>query len=90
MRLLPVTVVLLAVSVVQAQKPSTIDPLNLFEDPVPLTDGNGNVLVTGRGQGCPSVVDYNGDGLLDIVLGGKFKAGAGRGLRGSCVVGRSQ
>ena len=46
-------------------------PAALFEEPVPLADASGVTLITGKAQGCPYAADYNGDGVIDIILGAK-------------------
>jgi len=46
-----------------------VNPADLFEKPVALTDGAGKPLVTGLANGCPFAADFNGDGKIDIILG---------------------
>ncbi len=48
-----------------------VNPADLFEKPVALTDASGKAMITSKGQGCPFAADYNGDGKVDIVLGAK-------------------
>ena len=53
-------------------KPGTswaVDLKGLFEAPVALVDESGKDLVTRRAGGHPVVVDWNGDGLNDLLLG---------------------
>ena len=45
------------------------DPKALFHKPVALVDAKGEVIVTRRAVGHPVVLDFNGDGLNDVLLG---------------------
>jgi hypothetical protein len=46
-----------------------LNPADLFEKPVALTDAAGKPLITGMANGCPFAADFNGDGKIDIILG---------------------
>ena len=49
-----------------------VDTKALFEPPRPLVDKDGTPIVTRLGGGHPAVVDYDADGVNDIVLGCKL------------------
>lgn len=69
----------LAPRVMGADKPAAADPapgescavdlMGLFEPPVALADQDGKAIVTKRAGGHLAVMDWNGDGRNDLVLG---------------------
>lgn len=64
-------VVMLSLMTRPAAAETAVNPQQLFEKPVPLAGPDGMPMVTGKAQGCPFAVDYDGDGTIDLVLGAK-------------------
>jgi hypothetical protein len=60
------TLSLLTVSLI-----ATIAPAAVFHPPVELTDQDGKPIVTKLGAGHPVILDWNGDGKMDLILGCK-------------------
>jgi len=48
-----------------------VNPKDLFDPPLALTDAAGTELLTRQAQGCPAIGDFNGDGKPDLILGSK-------------------
>ena len=66
-----VSTVTCAMFLAVAARAGGVDPATLFDPPVALTDETGQVMTTGKAQGCPFPADYNNDGEVDLILGAK-------------------
>lgn len=57
-----------------------LDPTKFFEKPIKLLDAHyKKPLKTMKAQGCPFIVDFDGDGKMDILLGAKQGMDTSRG-----------
>lgn len=60
---------MLVASVTYAGEGPSFDPRSLFEPPVALLDADGQPLVTGKALGSPYAADFDGDGVIDLIIG---------------------